>query len=73
VTGAVDALERALRDGLDVDADPPRGSVPVGTGELLVMPSSQGAVKLVTVGGDPRIRRWTWSAATPRPLLRTMT
>lgn len=54
--GAVDALQRALRDGLDVDADPPRGRVPVGAGELLVMPSSQGAVKLVTVGGDPRIQ-----------------
>jgi ornithine cyclodeaminase/alanine dehydrogenase-like protein (mu-crystallin family) len=56
VTGAVDALERALRDGLDVDADPPRGSVRIGAGELLVMASSQGAVKLVTVGGDPRIQ-----------------
>lgn len=56
VAGAVDALERALRDGLDVDADPPRGTVPVGAGELLVMPSAQGAVKLVTVGGDPRIQ-----------------
>lgn len=56
MAGAVDALERALRDGLDVDADPPRGSVPVGAGELLVMPSSQGAVKLVTVGGEPRIQ-----------------
>jgi len=54
--GAVDALEDALRAGLDVDADPPRGSLPVGAGELLVMPSSQGAVKLVTVGGDPRIQ-----------------
>jgi ornithine cyclodeaminase len=56
VLGAVDALERALRDGLDVDADPPRGIVPVGAGELLVMPSARGAVKLVTVGGDPRIQ-----------------
>lgn len=54
--GAVDALEAALRDGLDVDADPPRSTVPVGAGELLVMPSSRGAVKLVTVGGDPRIQ-----------------
>jgi ornithine cyclodeaminase/alanine dehydrogenase-like protein (mu-crystallin family) len=54
--GAVDALERALREGLDVDADPPRGSVAVGGGELLVMPSTQGAVKLVTVGGEPRIQ-----------------
>jgi ornithine cyclodeaminase/alanine dehydrogenase-like protein (mu-crystallin family) len=53
---AVDALERALRDGLDVDADPPRVSLPVGAGELLVMPSSLGAVKLVSIGGDPRIQ-----------------
>jgi ornithine cyclodeaminase len=57
---AVEALEAALRDGLDVEADPPRGSVAVGDGELLVMPSAAGgraaAVKLVTVGGDPRIQ-----------------
>jgi ornithine cyclodeaminase len=56
---AVEALEAALRDGLDVEADPPRGSVAVGGGELLVMPSAPGgaaAVKLVTVGGDPRIQ-----------------
>jgi ornithine cyclodeaminase len=53
---AVDALERALRGGLDVDADPPRTSLPVGPGELLVMPSSLGAVKLVSIGGDPRIQ-----------------
>lgn len=53
---AVEALERALRDGLDVDADPPRAAVPMGAGELLVMPSAAGAVKLVTVGGDPRIQ-----------------
>jgi hypothetical protein len=48
---AVDALERALLGGLDVDADPPRTSLPVGDGELLVMPSSLGAVKLVSIGG----------------------
>jgi ornithine cyclodeaminase len=54
--GAVDALEAALRGGLDVDADPPRAAVPVGAGELLVMPSTHGAVKLVSVGGDPRIQ-----------------
>jgi ornithine cyclodeaminase/alanine dehydrogenase-like protein (mu-crystallin family) len=56
---AVDALERALLGGLDVDADPPRTSVPLGDGgrgELLVMPSSLGAVKLVSIGGDPRIQ-----------------
>jgi ornithine cyclodeaminase len=61
VLDAVAALEAALRDGLDPEADPPRSSVPVGDGdgELLVMPSAHGAaaaVKLVTVGGDPRIQ-----------------
>jgi ornithine cyclodeaminase/alanine dehydrogenase-like protein (mu-crystallin family) len=55
-TEAADALERALRDGFDPEADVPRSSVPVGGGELLVMPSVAGAVKLVTVGGDPRIQ-----------------
>src|ERR1700754_257343 len=55
-TKAVDALERALAGGFDPEADVPRSSVPVGGGELLVMPSVAGAVKLVTVGGDPRIQ-----------------
>jgi ornithine cyclodeaminase len=56
---AVEALDRALAGGLDVEADPPRRSVAVGTGELLVMPSAAGgaaAVKLVTIGGAPRIQ-----------------
>ncbi|HWI73321.1 MAG TPA: hypothetical protein VNT55_15295 [Baekduia sp.] len=53
---AVDALEAALRGGLDPEADPPRSTVAVGDGELLVMPSAHGAVKLVTVGGEPRIQ-----------------
>ena len=62
---AVDALEAALRGGLDPDADPPRQAVPAETGEILVMPSaSPGAagVKLVTVApanpgrGLPRIQ-----------------
>jgi ornithine cyclodeaminase/alanine dehydrogenase-like protein (mu-crystallin family) len=59
VLDAVAALEAALRDGLDPEADPPRSSVPVGDGELLVMPSAFGgaaAVKLVTVGGSPRVQ-----------------
>jgi ornithine cyclodeaminase/alanine dehydrogenase-like protein (mu-crystallin family) len=60
VVGAADALEAALRAGLDPEADPPRGIVPLdGGGQLLVMPSAAGghaAVKLVTVGGDPRIQ-----------------
>jgi ornithine cyclodeaminase/alanine dehydrogenase-like protein (mu-crystallin family) len=57
---AVDALEAALRSGLDPEGDPVRERVRVGAGELLVMPSAPGggaaAVKLVTVGGDPRIQ-----------------
>jgi ornithine cyclodeaminase/alanine dehydrogenase-like protein (mu-crystallin family) len=56
---AVDALEAALREGLDPEADAPRSALPVAGGELLVMPSVAGptpAVKLVTVGGDPRVQ-----------------
>jgi ornithine cyclodeaminase/alanine dehydrogenase-like protein (mu-crystallin family) len=52
---AVDALEAALRGGLDPEADPPRGVVGADAGEVLVMPSSApGAVgvKLVTVAPD---------------------
>ena len=56
---AVDALEAALRGGLDPEADPPRSFVPAAGGELLVMPSAAGGglgVKLVTVGGEPRVQ-----------------
>jgi ornithine cyclodeaminase len=56
---AVDALEAALRGGLDPEADPPRSFVPAARGELLVMPSAAGGelgVKLVTVGGEPRVQ-----------------
>jgi ornithine cyclodeaminase len=59
VVAAVDALERALRDGLDPEAEVPRAVLPAGGGELLVMPSVAGpapAVKLVTVGGEPRVQ-----------------
>jgi ornithine cyclodeaminase len=52
---AVDALEAALRGGLDPEADPPRGAVSGEAGEVLLMPSSApGAigVKLVTVAPD---------------------
>jgi ornithine cyclodeaminase/alanine dehydrogenase-like protein (mu-crystallin family) len=60
-TDAVDALEAALRGGLDIDADPPRSSVPAGEGELLLMPSAAGGglgVKLVSIAprGEPRIK-----------------
>ena len=62
---AVDALEAALRGGLDPEADPPRAAVGAEAGEVLLMPSSApGAVgvKLVTVApgnpdrGRPRIQ-----------------
>jgi ornithine cyclodeaminase/alanine dehydrogenase-like protein (mu-crystallin family) len=59
VTAAADALEAALLAGLDPEAEPPRGVVAVGGGELLVMPAAVGshaAVKLVTVGGEPRVQ-----------------
>ena len=59
VIDAADALEAALSAGLDPEADRPRGRLPVGSGELLVMPSTtaaHAAVKLVSVGGDPRIQ-----------------
>ena len=56
---AVDALEAALAD-LDPEATPARTILPVGDGELLVMPAAAGgyaAVKLVTVGPrEPRVQ-----------------
>jgi len=54
-----DALEAALVGGLDPEADAPRGMVELDRGQLLVMPSgaaSHPVVKLVTVGGEPRIQ-----------------
>jgi ornithine cyclodeaminase/alanine dehydrogenase-like protein (mu-crystallin family) len=60
VVEAADALEAALAGGLDPDAGPPRSALPVGDGELLVMPAAAegyAAVKLVTVGPrEPRIQ-----------------
>ncbi|MDA0182102.1 hypothetical protein OJ997_17485 [Solirubrobacter phytolaccae] len=56
---AVDALETALKQGLDPENDPPRQFVGLTQGELIMMPSEVGehvAVKLVSVGGDPRIQ-----------------
>jgi ornithine cyclodeaminase/alanine dehydrogenase-like protein (mu-crystallin family) len=56
---AVDALEAALRGGLDPEADPPRTSAAAAGGELLLMPSAAGGglgVKLVTIGGEPRVQ-----------------
>ena len=59
VVAAADALRDALLGGLDPEADPPRGVVDVEGGQLLVMPSAAAGhpvVKLVTVGGDPRVQ-----------------
>ncbi|MER5673709.1 ornithine cyclodeaminase family protein [Pseudonocardia alni] len=56
-TSAVDALERALREGLDPEADPPRSRVDLADGELLLMPSrlpGWTGAKLITVtAGNP--------------------
>ena len=59
VTEAAEALEAAVRDGLDPETDPPRSAVELDRGELLVMPSGAAhhpVVKLVTIGGEPRIQ-----------------
>jgi ornithine cyclodeaminase/alanine dehydrogenase-like protein (mu-crystallin family) len=59
VAQAADALEAALRGGLDPEADPPRGTVDLDRGQLLIMPSAAAGhpvVKLVTIGGEPRIQ-----------------
>lgn len=58
-TAAVDALEAALRGGLDPEHDTPRSFVGLRNGELLMMPSETAthvAVKVLTIGGDPRIQ-----------------
>src|SRR3954468_4118163 len=56
---AIDALEAALATGFDPESDPPRRFVSLEGGELIMMPSELGghlAVKLVTIGGDPRVQ-----------------
>jgi ornithine cyclodeaminase/alanine dehydrogenase-like protein (mu-crystallin family) len=56
---AVAALERALLAGLDPESDPPRSALELERGQLLLMPSAAATdpvVKLVTVGGEPRIQ-----------------
>jgi ornithine cyclodeaminase/alanine dehydrogenase-like protein (mu-crystallin family) len=58
-SAAADALEAALLAGLDPEADPPRQALELERGELLLMPSaaaSHPVVKLVTIGGRPRIQ-----------------
>jgi ornithine cyclodeaminase/alanine dehydrogenase-like protein (mu-crystallin family) len=56
---AAAALEEALAGGFDPDRESPRGVLPAAEGQLLVMPSTGAgpiAVKLLTVGGEPRIQ-----------------
>jgi ornithine cyclodeaminase len=56
---AIDALEAALVAGFDPETDPPRRFVGLERGDLIMMPSELGghlAVKLVTIGGDPRVQ-----------------
>ncbi len=54
---AADALEAALRGGLDADADPPRTSLAAAAGEVLVMASAASGVvgvKLASIApGNP--------------------
>ncbi|GAA0688194.1 delta(1)-pyrroline-2-carboxylate reductase family protein [Kitasatospora atroaurantiaca] len=50
-TQAVEALERVLLDGLDPEAAPPRTSVPVPAGELLLMPAASAAYAGVKIAG----------------------
>lgn len=58
---AIDAIEKALMDGLDPEADPPRAIAGVPAGQILMMPSSTmryAGIKVVTVtpDHDPRIQ-----------------
>ncbi|MDA0160990.1 ornithine cyclodeaminase family protein [Solirubrobacter ginsenosidimutans] len=56
---AIDALQAALTAGFDPETDPPRRFVSLEGGDLIMMPSELGghlAVKLVTIGGDPRVQ-----------------
>jgi ornithine cyclodeaminase/alanine dehydrogenase-like protein (mu-crystallin family) len=76
VTAAADVLEQALRAGLDPEADSPRDAVALAGGELLVMPSAANghpAVKIVTVGGEPRIQGvcivFDWATLAPAALI----
>jgi ornithine cyclodeaminase/alanine dehydrogenase-like protein (mu-crystallin family) len=59
VASAADALETALRTGVDPEADPPRGALEIDGGQILLMASAAAGhpvVKLVSVGGEPRIQ-----------------
>jgi ornithine cyclodeaminase len=79
MAAAIEAIERALLNGLDPAADPARSVVDVPAGQFLLMPASHGAVagvKLVTIApsnparGLPRIQGVfvLWDAETLAPV-----
>ncbi|MEV4614733.1 ornithine cyclodeaminase family protein [Kitasatospora sp. NPDC049258] len=49
--GAVEALERVLREGLDPEQCPARANIPVPAGELLLMPAAAGRYAGVKIAG----------------------
>ncbi len=58
-SAAADALDAALRSGLDPETEPDRSAFPLGRGEMLIMPAEYGqfaTVKLATIGGTPRVQ-----------------
>lgn len=77
--GAVEAIETALRDGLDIESDPPRLFSPLDRGEFLLMPTESprhAGIKVVTIAprnterGLPKIQAWylVFDAETLGPL-----
>lgn len=65
--GAVEAIEAALGDGVDIEADAPRLFSPLTSGEFLLMPTESpehAGIKVVTIAprntqrGLPKIQAW---------------
>lgn len=65
--GAVDAIEAALLDGVDIESDSPRLFSPLAGGEFLLMPTESpehAGIKVVTIAprntelGLPKIQAW---------------
>lgn len=66
-TGAVEAIEAALRDGVDIESDSPRLFSSLTNGEFLLMPTQSpvhAGIKVVTIAprnterGLPKIQAW---------------
>jgi 1-piperideine-2-carboxylate/1-pyrroline-2-carboxylate reductase [NAD(P)H] len=77
--GAVEAIEAALREGVDIESDAPRLFSPLDSGEFLLMPTQSpehAGIKVVTIAphntelGLPKIQAWylVFDAATLSPL-----